>query len=210
MTDNDLKTIDAGQRSAVYGLLAMLYRKQPGVELIERISRDDVMKALHDGGIDIDRKKWMAESPEKIAERLAIDYTGLFIIGEKQLPLNESAYKSDGGERWGKPARSVKDFLESVALTIDDGWTGLYDHLVVEFEIMKLLTQAENQARLDEDSAGVLRSRELQADFFREHFDGWVIELCGKIILRAGTAFYRELARTTRAFMKQERMRLAV
>lgn len=197
-------TKTAFQRSAVYALLATFFRKVPSLELVEGIRRPGVLEALRNGGMVLDRHEWLANPPREIAEKLAVDYTALFIAGSGQIPLNESAHRSESGEYWGEPALKVRAFFESLGLSIDENWTGLYDHLAVELEIMRLLTRAEGRARADRRRADAVRCRKLQSRFFQSHLDGWVVELCARVMSRAKAELYRELARTTRAFMKQE------
>jgi TorA maturation chaperone TorD len=200
----DFADFTALERSSIYRLLSFLYRRAPTADLVRHIRRPEVFAILAEAGMALDENEWLADSPAEIAEKLAVDYTALFIAGNNCTPLNESIHRGGSGTYWGDSTVEVKTFIESLGIRINDNWDGLHDHLSVEFEIMMILAEQEGIVLKDGDSDTVETCKELQTSFFTSHLARWVPSLCDGIASRATTSFYRELARTTQLFMVQE------
>jgi TorA maturation chaperone TorD len=195
------------QRSSLYGLLSLLYSREPGLKLIRDLRQKEIFALLNEAGLAKAGREIMAKPASEVCETLAIDYTALFIAPtapERRIPLNESLYCQSEGLFWGESTAAVNDFICFLGITLNRGWTGFPDHIAVEFEVMKKLVEREWTALEENDREAVEQCRELQQEFLHAHISRWIPQACERIIRQAQTSFYRELAVLTREFVRQE------
>ncbi len=202
------KTTVAGQRSNVYGLLATVYGQEVTLEFLRRIKDPQFMGVLSDMGLELERDFF--EKPElELIEDLAVEYAALFLGPGKHISPHESVHhkRSDGdwGKLWGKSTVEVKKFIESAGLDYKEAYTGLPDHISVEFEFMQQVTLREEQALSENDQEGALYCLKMEKKFIEEHLIRWVPAFCEKIISRAELPFYREMAALTIKFIEFEK-----
>ena len=201
------KTTVARQRSNVYGLLATVYGKEVTLEFLRQIKDPQFMGVLSDMGLELERDFF--EKPElELLEELAVEYAALFLGPGKHIPPHESVHhkRSDGdwGKLWGKATVEVKKFIESAGLDYKEAYTGLPDHISVEFEFMQQVTLREEQALNEGDKEGALYCLKMEKKFMEEHLFRWIPIFCEKIISRAELSFYREMAALTNNFIQFE------
>ncbi len=205
------KAAVARQRSNVYGLLATVYGQEVTLEFLRQIKDPQFMGVLSDMGLELERDFF--EKPEiELLEDLAVEYAALFLGPGKHIPPHESVHhkRSDGdwGKLWGKSTVEVKKFIESAGLDYKEAYTGLPDHISVEFEFMQQVTLREEQALSEGDKEGALYCLKMEKKFIEEHLFRWIPAFCEKIISRAELPFYREMAALTIKFMEFEKEKI--
>ena len=199
--------IMARQRSDIYGLLAMVYRKEVNSEFLEQIKDPRFLGVLSDLGIQFDDE--FLQKPEKeLLEDLAIEYTRLFLGPGKHISPHESIHhekdNSKWGQLWGDSTVEVKKFIETTGLEYQTDYKGLPDHISVELEFMQQLTLREEQAWGDSEADGAAYYRKIEEKFIIEHLMPWIPVFCDKIMQEAELPFYRGLAAFTREFIQFE------
>lgn len=193
------------QRSHIYGLLSLLYRREPNVKLVDFLRNQRTFESLSENDESLDERVPRRAYSKEMAEQLAVDYTSLFVAPGKKVALNESIQWNNDGLFLGKSAVEIKAFLKSLGITVDSEWKGFADHISVEFEVMRKMALYEDTAVEEDDKTRAEKCRMLQIDFFNSHISRWIPRICDQIIARANTPFYRELATLTKAFIQHER-----
>jgi TorA maturation chaperone TorD len=209
-TGNIVDSLTPRQRSHIYGLLSLLYRREPNVELVDFLRKQGTFVSLSRTNVSLDEREQYRVSSKETAEKLAVDYTSLFVVPGTRIPLNESIQCNDDGLFLGKSAGKMKSFLKSLGIKVDSDWKGFSDHISVEFEVMRKTAADEGAAMEENDSRRAEKYRMLQVDFLNSHISRWVPQICDQIIARANTSFYRELATLTKAFIQHESTSLAL
>ncbi|UCH93166.1 MAG: molecular chaperone TorD family protein [Candidatus Aminicenantes bacterium] len=193
------------QRSSIYGLLSLLYSREPDVNLLSCLREQNLLDHLIEAGMTLNKQEFTTAPVEEVRENLAIDYTSLFIASTgKRIPLNESIHHQQEGHFWGHSTVEVNDFIRFLGMTIDNDWTGFPDHIAVEFEVMKKLVESEQVALEQNNQDRAKKCRKLQREFLDGHISHWVPQVCERIIHQAQTSFYKELAALTKDFIEHE------
>jgi len=78
------------------------------------------------------------------------------------------------------------------------------DHIAAELEFMYFLVFKEVEALENSDIERTFGFLEKQRAFLREHLGAWVFDFAGSIEEKSKTDFYKNLARATKTFVKQE------
>lgn len=197
----------ASTRSGIYGLLAALYRTEPGPELVRQVRDPAFLESLSALGLEFDDDLG-AGTDEEVAEKLALDYTQLFLGPGGHLSPHESVHHvrdgSGWGTLWGEDTARVKGFIEAMGLTFNPERNDIPDHISVEFEVMHRLTEHEAKALESGDVETAAQAREAADRFLQEHLLAWAPEFCRQVRGRAQHSFYRELASLTEAFLEFE------
>jgi TorA maturation chaperone TorD len=129
---------------------------------------------------------------------MALEFTRLFIGPGKYIPPYESVHRE--GVLFGKVSSEVKRIIETSGLKYRSEFTGLPDHIGVEFEFMARLLQAKGNASGDERK----RIEKLEKKFIQEHLTTWVPLFCDKVIEDAKLDFFKEVANRTKEFILKE------
>jgi len=196
-----LRYVDTAQkRSSIYGLLAFLYLREPGGELISIFRKQDMQIALKNTGIDLENY-FQCTGFCELQKELEVEYARLFIGPGKHISPYESVWRDNYGLLWGKATSEVKEFIESLGLTTHHTWTGLVDHVGVELELMKRLTAREKEAREMKDSGKALLCLEKQKEFMEDHILQWVPAFCQKVEEESRVVFYKHVALLTKRFI---------
>lgn len=194
-------------RANVYGLLAEVFRSEPSSLFLENLQDPIVSETLQNMGCslwdDID-----ASSHDKLGEDLAVEYTRLFIgPGPRVSPHQSMHVDSRFGEEnelWGEETVEVKKFMEGAGVTINDGFTGMPDHISAEFEFMEQLLNAEYEAWDGGDNETAFNILKIQERFYNEHIVRWVPLFCERLANVATHPFYKEFADVTKSFIQFE------
>ena len=198
----------ARQRSNIYGLLASVYRQEVTADLLHQVKDPQFLGVLSDLGLQL-ASDYLQKPQEELLSDLAVEYARLFLGPGKHVSPHESVQhqKDDGqgGLLWGESTAEVKRFIESTGLSYNSEYTGLPDHISVEFEFMQQLTLREEQAWREEDEDGALDCLRTERKFIEEHLIRWVPFFCDKVIGEAELPFYREMAALTKNFIEFER-----
>lgn len=198
---------EAGHRSAIYGLLAAVYRQEMTADLLQQVKDPRFLGVLSDLGAEgIDD---LLQKPEdELLEDLAVEYARLFLGPGKHISPHESVHfqRDDGqwGKLWGASTVEVKKFIESTGLNYTEEYKGLPDHISVEFEFMQQLTLHEEKVWKEADADKAAGYRRAEKKFVEEHLMRWIPGFCEKVIQEAELPFYRAMAALTRSFIEFE------
>ena len=198
----------AGQRSNTYGLLATLYRQEITSDLLRQIKDPQFLGVLSALGLELEGE-FFQRPEEELLEELAVEYAMLFLGPGEHISPHESVHHeredSQWGQLWGATTVEVKKFIESSGLEYKSEYSGLPDHISVEFEFMHQVTQRETQAWAEDDETGAMYCRKIEKEFIEKHLARWVPVFCEKVIRGAEWPFYREIASLTKNFIDFEK-----
>ena len=193
----------ATARSQAYGLLASVFRAEPGSEFIDELRGPRFAGALASLDVDLGRD-FEAASAAALREDLGIEFTRLFMGPGEHISPHESIFvevDGDAGGLYGAITVKVKKFIETTGLVYDDAFTGLPDHVSVELEFMGRLGEFEAEKWINGDDEGARYCLSVQKMFAEEHLLRWIPQFCEQVIARAELPFYREMARITSEFV---------
>lgn len=197
----------AEARSSIYSFLSLIYRTEVTDNLLKQIKETDMLTTLSDMGATFE-KDVLKRPKKKLIEDLAVEYTRLFLGPGKHISPHESIYheRGDGdwGNLWGADTVAVKKFIETAGLGYKTEYTGLPDHISVEFEFMGEVIKREAEAWKDNDREGAAYCLKIQKQFIEKHLGAWVPAFCEKVVEHAELSFYREIAKLTDNFLKNE------
>lgn len=195
----------AANRSNVYGLLAIIYIKEPTTDLLRRIKDPQLLGVFSNLGISFD-EEFLDRPEEELLETLAVEYAALFLGPGKHISPHESVHRNDseGGMLWSADTVKVKEFIESSGFAYQSDYSGLPDHIGVEFHFMHEVTGQEARAWREKKRDEGLRCLEIEKKFIKEHIMKWVPAFCDKVIKFSEHSFYREMALLTKNFVEFE------
>lgn len=198
----------ATERSNIYGLLAVIYNREPTISTLRQIKNPQFLEVLSDLEIQLE-DDFLNQPEEKLIEDLAVEYTRLFLGPGKHISPHESVHheRDDGdwGRLWGKSTVEVKKFIEASGLEYKSEYSGLPDHISVELEFMQKVTEREAQAWEGKDKAGALYCLKIEKKFVDEHLKKWIPIFCNKVITETESSFYKEMAKLTKSFIGFEK-----
>ena len=198
----------AKERSNVYRLLAAIFYKELTPDFLRQIKAPEFLEVLSDQGVQFE-DDFLKETDDKLIEKLAVEYAGLFLGPAKHISPHESLHheRGDGdwGKLWGKDTVLVKNFIETAGLEYKSEFTGMPDHISVELEFMHRAAEREAQAWEKNESDGALYCLKMEKKFIDEHIAEWIPAFCDKIIAQAELSFYREIAKLTKSFIELEK-----
>lgn len=186
-------------RMEMYRILSCCYQ-QPGKGLKDQLDCN-MMPVCSEAYEHFDK---MTESflSEDI-ESLKIDHARLF-VGPYNLfaPPYGSVYLESEGPIMGDSSMEAKQIYSLMGLTTAIDFKDLPDHICSELEFMYFLAFKEIQAVSDGMEEDVLSLISIQRYFLMKHLGAWVFDFTDNIKKHAKTAFYRNLALTTSAFIE--------
>jgi TorA maturation chaperone TorD len=100
----------------------------------------------------------------------------------------------------------VKDFIEATGLDYESNFTGLPDHVSVELEFMRKLTEWEAEKWDQRNRQRAEYCIDVQRKFLERHLLNWLPRFCEVVMQRAELPFYRSMAELTRDYMLYERV----
>ncbi|MHA2068539.1 MAG: TorD/DmsD family molecular chaperone [Candidatus Thorarchaeota archaeon] len=134
---------------------------------------------------------------------LTIDYSKLFVGPYKLLaPPYGSVYLENTTRVMGDSTLDVKNRYAEEGLLVD--LKEAPDHIAIELEFMYYLISKEIETALNSDAVSTAAYLEKQKDFLGTHLGVWVSDLASNIAANAETVFYRNLARLTDSFVKED------
>ncbi len=197
----------ADHRSNIYGLLALIYRREVTPDLLCRVKDSRFLGVFTDLEVE-GIEAFLQSSEEKLIEDLAVEYTRLFLGPGKHISPHESVHhqREDGdwGTLWGAATVEVKKFIEAAGLEYESDYKGMPDHVSVEFEFMAALARREAQVWSEGDEVVARRCLDVQKKFLKEHLMKWIPDFCEKVIQQAELPFYYAVAELTRSFIEFE------
>jgi len=204
---NDMAEM-ASARANVYGLLADVFREEPSEALLSQLREPEFSGALHALNLSLD-EVFESTSLSELVENLALEFTRLFIGPGSHISPNESmhveARSGESNTLWGPQTVEVKKFMAAAGLTVDDAFSGMPDHISVEFEFMQRLLLKEARAWADNDPEPGLNILKIETRFYEEHLSQWVSNFCDRVIESTDHIFYRQLSEVTKGFIDFEK-----
>lgn len=181
-------------RAEVYGVLAALYYAPPGQALLEQL-RVAATEAPAEGGfLEEPWRALVAAARELDLAAITSEYNALFGgVGKPEVYLFGSHYLS--GFLNEKPLAQLRDALAALGLARDEALPETEDHIAYLCEVMRYLIAGDDVA-----VANLTKQRE----FFADHLQRWVNQLCDALEGHPRARFYAALAGFTRAFMSVE------
>ncbi|MEE8393266.1 MAG: molecular chaperone TorD family protein [Rhodospirillales bacterium] len=194
------------ERSSLYGFLATIFRDEPSEFLLRQIRSDEFIEAFRGACADFDAEG-LSEDGDRLAEELAVEFTGLFCgPGGHVSPHGSVHSDGGGGVLWGAETSKVKSFIEEAGFEYDPGYHGIPDHISVELEFMAEVVMKEAEAWREKDFAKASNCLVFENNFLQDHLLKWVFNFCEKVTERARLPFYRDFARLTADFMESEKI----
>jgi TorA maturation chaperone TorD len=181
-------------RAEVYGLLAQLFYAPPPAELLDAV-RVAVTEAPVAGGfLEEPWRQVVGAARETAPEAVAEEYGTLFGgVGKPEVYLFASHYLS--GFLNDKALARLRSDLAALGLARDEAMPETEDHIAYLCEVMRYLIAGDDVA-----VSNLTRQRE----FFANHLQPWVNDLCDAIDAHPKAGFYRTLSGFTRAFASVE------
>jgi TorA maturation chaperone TorD len=198
MNDDSLPTSSAldeeTARAEIYGLLAQLYYTVPTPDVLAAL-RVAVTEAPAQGAFLEEPWRAVVGAARELDDAsIAREYDALFGgVGKPDVYLFASHYLS--GFLNEKPLARLRTTLAGLGLTRDETLPDTEDHIAYECEVMRYLIAGDDVA-----VANLTRQRE----FFAEHVQPWVTDLCDAISAHPRARFYAAVAEFTRAFASIE------
>ncbi|MBW2443902.1 MAG: molecular chaperone TorD family protein [Deltaproteobacteria bacterium] len=136
---------------------------------------------------------------------LEVDHARLFVGPFNLLaPPYGSVYLEGERQVMGASTADVKMRYQAVGLDVDTGFKDAPDHVAAELEFMHVLIFKALEAAGKGDARHIVASLTNQQAFLEIHLGAWIHEFAGKVIDNAATSFYRNLARATETFIKDD------
>lgn len=196
----------ANYRSNVYGLLAAVFRQEPGVALIRKLRAPPLWGVFSDLGVDLG-ELFFTTPESQLVEILAQEFTRLFIGPSSHISAHESIFADmDNGVSalWGESTVAVKSFIEATGLDYNPEFNGVPDHVSVELEFMQRMTEWEADKWRQQDRENAKYCLEVQRMFLDQHLSIWLPQFCDVVIKQADIRFYAGVAELTKNFLEFE------
>jgi TorA maturation chaperone TorD len=196
----------ANYRSNVYGLLAAVFRQEPGVALIRELRDPQLRGVFSDLGVDLG-ELFFTTPESQLVEILAQEFTRLFIGPSSHISAHESIFADmDSGVSalWGESTVAVKSFIEATGLDYNPEFNGVPDHISVELEFMQKMTEWEADKWRQQDRENAEYCLEVQRMFLDQHLSIWLPQFCDVVIKQADIRFYTGVAELTKNFLEFE------
>jgi TorA maturation chaperone TorD len=185
---------DQGEETAradLYGLLAALFYAPPPAELLAAI------ESSPNEGDGILQQAWRelaAASRRSDAESLRELYESLFIgVGKPELMLYGSFYLS--GFLMEKPLAALREDLARLGLQRDEQVPESEDHIAALCEVMRYLIASDDALHANLAA---------QKQFFADHMQPWVVQMCDAILAYPQAGFYAAVAQLAKSFFEVE------
>ncbi|HET8748541.1 MAG TPA: molecular chaperone TorD family protein [Ramlibacter sp.] len=181
-------------RAEIYGLLSQLYYAAPSVQLLQALRLAPTEAPSQGAFLEEPWRALVGAARAQDDAAIADEYESLFGgVGKPEVYLFGSHYIS--GYLNDKPLVRLRDALAVLGLGRDEAMPETEDHIAYELEVMRYLIAGDDAA-----VANLTHQRE----FFAEHLQPWVHELCDAIVAHPKARFYAVLAEFTRAFINVE------
>ncbi len=198
----------AEERGNLYGFLAAVFREEVTAERLRKIRNPSFLNALAKSGAAFGTAFRKAPEPE-LLEELAVEYCALFLGPGGHISPHESVYRENGsGQLMGPEASAVRRYIEAAGFKYDEDYHGFADHISIELEFMAETAKQEAQAWRQGDFDRARNCLQYEKDFLTNHLECWAFTLCEQVELFSSVSFYREIARLTAEFLKNEKLEI--
>ena len=193
-------------RATTYHLLAQCYM------LPEKIKDEKLVDSLYELLSLVNEEaagytKLMKKDLEEVStvDELKFDYLSMF-VGPKTLlaPPYGSIYMEEQGQIMGVSTYDAMRMYQEAGLKKSADFKEPPDHIRVELDFMFTLIQQTIELCEESNLSEAENKINLQLEFLIKHIAGWVKPFTNNIVENAKTDFYKNLARATEAFIRQE------
>jgi TorA maturation chaperone TorD len=181
-------------RAEVYGLLAALFYAPPTAEVLSLL-RVAATEAPTAGGFLQEPWRELVAASRRLSDGdIQAEYNALFGgVGKPEIYLFGSHYLS--GFLNEKPLALLRTELARLGLARDDAMSETEDHIAYLCEVMRYLIAADDVA---------VANLTAQRQFFGDHLQPWVLQLCDALDANPKARFYAVLSGFTRCFLNVE------
>ena len=138
-------------------------------------------------------------------ENLEVDFARLFVGPFNLLaPPYGSVYLEGERQVMGVSTADVQRRYQAAGLDVATGFKDAPDHIAAELEFMHFLIFKAMEAANHGDANVIVTSFLNQQSFLEVHLGAWIHDFVGNVVDNAQTPFYRNLARATEAFIKDD------
>ena len=193
------------ERAKLYGLLASLFRREPGPDLLTQLRSPGFHDLLSETGLDLG-DEFFSDPLDDVRDRLQVEYTFLFLGPGKHISPHESVQlKRGSGILWGEETSVVKQFMAAAGFDLDETANEIPDHIGVELEFLSHLSTKEAEAWQAGDQEAAAAALGWQHRFVSNNIGKWVGRFCREVEVAAETPFYAEFAKLLRTFIAGEK-----
>jgi len=199
----------AMERAKLYGLLANLFRSEPGPDLLNQLRSPEFHNMLSETGIDLG-DDFFNDPLDEVGDRLKVEYTFLFLGPGKHIAPHESVQlKRGSGILWGEETSVVKKFMAAAGFELDEASNDIPDHISVELEFLCHLSEKEAEAWQADDHEAAAAALGWQHRFVSNNIGKWVGRFCRAVEDSAESPFYAQFAKLLRRFVAGEKSEIA-
>ncbi|ABW18644.1 TorD/DmsD family molecular chaperone [Alkaliphilus oremlandii] len=193
-------------RAVTYQLLAKCYKLQPTLKedkIIDNLY--EVLSLVSDEAANYAKAMKVEIDNNNNIDEMKFDFLSLF-VGPKTLlaPPYGSVYMEERGQIMGVSTQDAMRIYHQAGLKKSEDFKEPPDHIRVELEFMSTLIQQTIEACEKSEWAEAEKKIELQVEFLSKHLAGWIKPFANNIISNAKTEFYKNLAKATESFIRQE------
>ena len=197
------------ERSRLYGLLASLFRREPGPELLNRLRSPGFRDLFSELGIDLG-DDFFNDPLDEVGDRLKVEYTFLFLGPGKHISPHESVQRKRGsGTLWGEETLVVKQYMAAAGFELNEAASDIPDHIGVELEFLCHLSAREAEAWQADDHQAAAAALGWQHRFVSDNIGKWIGRFCREVEAAAEMPFYAEFAKLLRTFIAGEKAEIA-
>lgn len=147
-----------------------------------------------------------ATNPEEAYQRLATDYTRLFLGLRKKsspFPPCESLFKGSRRLMMGKPAEEVVRSYAENGFKLSDEFKNPPDHLGAELLFIGYLLSKQADSVNKNDQNGLHKSFEEAKQFIDAHPRSWIEKYCDMIYSHDPHPFYKAILELTQSLLEE-------
>ncbi len=181
-------------RAEVYGLLAALFYAPPTADVLA-LMRVAATEAPTAGGFLQEPWRELVAASRRLSDGdIQAEYNALFGgVGKPEIYLFGSHYLS--GFLNEKPLALLRTDLARLGLARDEAMSETEDHIAYLCEVMRYLIAADDVA---------VANLTAQRQFYGDHLQPWVLQLCDAMDANPKARFYAALSGFTRSFLSVE------
>ena len=184
---------------SLYLLLGRVFLKEVDKEFYSLLRSEEMIRALEPlqaglGGEGV--------GDEEVLERLAVEYSALF-IQPGSFPPYESVFKK--GRHLAEPADQVEIIYQLNGFEYRSQWPSLFpDHLGLELNFVASLLDSQIKALEKGLAEDAKRLEEARSEFMKKHLCQWGPQYMEKIEEMTGDPFYNPFVSFARSFLESE------
>ena len=181
-------------RAEVYGLLTALFYAPPSADVLSLLRVAATETPAAGGFLQEPWRELVATARSMSDKEVQAEYDALFGgVGKPEIYLFGSHYLS--GFLNEKPLALLRTDLARLGLARVDAMSETEDHIAYLCEVMRYLIAADDVA---------VANLTGQRQFFGDHLQPWVLQLCDAIASHPKAKFFAATAGFTRAFLNVE------